>query len=180
MSIENTRFLRIIFIVLFTGSSVILLHLLSEISKTVVNAQSTQVSNQYVGTWKGDGVQDNGGKWSILIAITPGEVNSVIGTIAYPSLSCGGELTLRRVGDRSIALFEKLTYLGNNCISRGTVVLKPTSSSDRLEYNWFYPDGKLGGKGSIKKIDSTLSKSYKIKERIEITMSPIDLRHNNK
>ncbi len=158
MLIKNTRLLRIIFIALLTGSSVILPQLLSETSKTVVNAQSIKVSNQYVGTWKGDGVQDNGGKWSILIAITPGEVNSVVGTIAYPSLSCGSELTLRRVGDRSIALFENLTYLGNNCISRGTVVLKPTSSSDRLEYNWFYPDGKLGGKGSIEKIDSTLFK----------------------
>jgi hypothetical protein len=166
MSIEKSRLLRIIFIALLTGSSVILPQLLSKTSQTVVNARSTKVSNQYVGTWKGDGVQDNGGKWSILIAITPGKVNSVVGTIAYPSLSCGGELILRRVGERSIALFENLSYLGSNCISGGMVVLKPTSSSDRLEYNWFYPDGKLGGKGSIKKIDSTLSKSYKIKEGI--------------
>jgi hypothetical protein len=125
--------------------------------KKVSQRQSTKVSTQYIGTWKGDGVQDNGSKWSILITITPGEVNSVIGTIAYPSLSCGGELTLRRVGDRSIALFENLTYLGNNCISGGTVVLKPTSNSDRLEYNWLYPNGKLGGKGSLEKIDSETS-----------------------
>lgn len=166
MSSENTRLLRLIFIALLTGSSVILPQLLPETSKTVVNAQSTKISNQYVGIWKGDGVQDNGSKWSILIAITPGKVNSVVGTIAYPSLSCGGELILRRVGDRFIALFENLTYLGSNCISGGTVVLKPTSSSDRLEYNWFYPDGKLGGKGSIEKINSTLSKSYKIQERM--------------
>lgn len=156
MLIKNNSLLRIIFIVLPTGFSVILPQLLSETSKTVVNAQATNVSNQYVGTWKGDGVQDNGSKWSILIAITPGKVNSVVGTIAYPSLSCGGELTLRRVSDRSIALFENLTYLGNNCISRGTVVLKPTFSNDRLEFNWFYPDGKIGGNGSIERIDKKI------------------------
>jgi len=55
-------------------------------------------------------------------------LNSNVGTMAYPSLACGGELTLRRINTQSIELSENLTYMGR-CINRGTVVLQPISSN---------------------------------------------------
>lgn len=151
MSIKKFVRFRILLIVLFTGLLVLLPSLLSGYLKTEVSAQSSRLPATYVGVWEGKGVQDTGSQWSILIALTPGGVDSVIGTMAYPSLSCGGELTLRQITTHSIELFEDLTYLGNNCLSRGTVVLE-SISSERLKYKWFYPNGKPGGTGSVHKV----------------------------
>jgi hypothetical protein len=143
---------RNLLIILFTGCLVLFSPLFfGGYFKAGATTSSTKLPAAYVGVWKGSGVQDNGSKWSILIALTPGGENSVIGTMAYPSLSCGGELTLRRVNTQSIKLFENLTYLGNNCISRGTVALE-VLPDERLKYEWFYPNGKLGGTGSVQKI----------------------------
>ncbi|MBD2447827.1 hypothetical protein H6G76_11690 [Nostoc sp. FACHB-152] len=102
----------------------------------IVQAQTISiVPSQYRGVWRGYGVQINpSSEWSVLIAITGGEVDSVVGTIAYPSLRCGGELSLRRVSNNnSIELSESITY--GNCINNGTINLK-TSSARGLEYVW--------------------------------------------
>jgi hypothetical protein len=70
--------------------------------------------------------------------------------MAYPSLACGGEVTLKRVSTQSIELFENLTYVGT-CVNGGTVVLQPDSSGT-LKYQWFYSDGRQGATGSLQKI----------------------------
>lgn len=84
-----------------------------------------------MGVWKGEGAQNNGNRWSILLTLTPGESNSIVGTMVCPSLACGGELTLRRVNTQFIELTENLTYVGT-CINRGTVILQPTSKTAGL------------------------------------------------
>jgi len=141
---------RVLLIILFTGLLVLFPCLFSEYLKTAADAQSTRLPAAYVGVWEGEGVQNNSNRWSILMALTPGEGNSIVGTMAYPSLACGGELTLRRINTQSIELSENLTYIGH-CINRGTVVLQPISSN-RLQYKWFHSDGKLDGTGSVQKV----------------------------
>jgi hypothetical protein len=104
----------------------------------------------YVGIWKGRGVQfNNGSRWSILITLARGEGDSVVGTMEYPSLACGGQLTLRRVNTQSIELAENLTY--GRCVNRGTVTLQKVSS-DQLQYKWYFSDGKLGATGTVQKV----------------------------
>ncbi|NJL57890.1 hypothetical protein HC928_24220 [bacterium] len=117
--------------------------------KGAVNAQATSLPAEYVGVWKGRGTQ-SGSEWSILLALTPGEVRTTLGTIAYPSLACGGELTLRGVRIQSIELSEHLTYPGN-CVNDGIVSLRPTSNG-QLRYEWFYANGSLAATGSLQKL----------------------------
>lgn len=88
-----------------------------------------------------------------MIALTPSSVDSVVGTVAYPSLNCGGELTLRRLNSDSIELFENLTYGTQRCINRGTVKLKFVSSR-RLNFSWFTPGGSQDAEGIIQKISN--------------------------
>jgi hypothetical protein len=147
---------RNLLIILFTGCLVLFSPLFSAYFKADATTLSTKLPAAYVGVWEGNGVQDdNGSQWSILVALTPGRVNSVIGTMAYPSLSCGGELTLRRVNTQSIKLFENLTYLGDNCIGGGTVALELLSNS-QLKFKWFYPNGKPGATGSVQKVENKI------------------------
>ncbi len=141
---------RIGFIALFAACLVLFPHLLLEQPNITANAQSTRLPTAYVGVWQGNGVQSNRSEWSILIALTPGTVDSVVGTIAYPSLACGGELTLRSINNQSIELFENLTYVGN-CINRGTVTLQAVSDR-RLQYKWFSPNGRQDATGVVQKI----------------------------
>lgn len=140
---------RSLLIVLFTGCLILFPSLLSGYFKPAVYAQSTKLPAAYVGVWEGRGAQTDL-QWSILMALTPGENNSIVGTMAYPSLACGGELTLRRINTQSIELSEHLTYVGT-CINNGTVILQP-DSSERLQFKWLDSTGKLSATGSVQKV----------------------------
>jgi hypothetical protein len=118
-----------------------------------VKAQSKGFISSYVGVWSGNGNQKNGTEWSILLSIVPGSVDSVVGTIAYPSLGCGGELTLQQSKNGSIALLENLTYGMDRCINRGTAILKITSSR-KLGFTWFNPKGEQEAIGTLRRISS--------------------------
>jgi hypothetical protein len=118
-----------------------------------VKAQKNGFISSYVGIWSGKGNQTNDTEWSILLSIVPGSVNSVVGTIAYPSLGCGGELTLKQARNGSIELFENLTYGMDRCVNRGTTVLK-TTSNRRLKFTWFNSEGQQEATGALGKISS--------------------------
>ncbi len=85
------------------------------------------------------------------MALTPGEVNSVVGTTAYPSLACGGKLTFRRVSNQSIDLLENITY--GRCVDQVKVILQSTSK-EKLQYKAYSPRGDKFADGSIQKISA--------------------------
>lgn len=104
--------------------------------ETVATAQTINgVPPGYVGVWKGHGFQDNNTEWSILMTLISGTVDSIVGTIAYPTLTCGGELTLQRVNANSIELYEDITYGNSRCVDNGIDTLKLVSNK-KLEYRW--------------------------------------------
>jgi len=76
----------------------------------------------FIGSWQGRGEQsDDPTGWSIAATIAGGEVGAVVGTITYPSLSCGGELVLRRVGQDGMELREHITH--GRCVDQGIINL---------------------------------------------------------
>jgi hypothetical protein len=119
--------------------------------KTKVNAQSANLSASYIGVWEGTGSQSSS-SWTISITLTPGTVNSVVGTIAYPSLSCGGTLTLHRIKTQSIELDERFTYGSNRCVPGRVILQSSSDEKNQLEYSWLFPDGRKGAAGSVRKI----------------------------
>lgn len=92
------------------------------------------IPTQYIGTWNGSGVQQNPNtQWSIEITLT----NSSVSEIDYPSLDCGGTLTLLNIYSDYIELREDITYGTNRCIVTGIVKLEQASvSGNTLNYNW--------------------------------------------
>jgi hypothetical protein len=118
-----------------------------------VSAQDQNVNAAYVGVWSGTGNQVNGTSWSILLSVVPGSTGSIVGTISYPSLTCGGELRLKRVTDSSIELSEKLTYGAGRCVDRGTDVLQ-LPANQKIAYSWLTAQGKQEATGTLIKISS--------------------------
>lgn len=99
------------------------------------------------GTWTGLGQQDGVISWTIEIELSAGEQ-----LIAYPSLSCGGTLTLLTESDAQLLFREKITY-GTSCFDNGFVELTDQSANE-LVFRWYFPDlndekGDLGAIGSV-------------------------------
>lgn len=125
--------------------------ILSKQSDMVATAQEHRIPSIYLGDWSGKANQNNNTSWPISLSIVPGTLGSVVGKIDYPSLNCGGELTLKRVTRNSIELAENLTYGAGTCVDRGTNILK-LSSSRKLDFNWLNPRGELEATGILRKV----------------------------
>lgn len=116
---------------------------------------TSQITNtlpaRYAGVWKGEGTQTGlSSGWAIAIALKPGNIGDIIGTIAYPSLGCGGELTLRSINADSIEVTEVITY-GKECAATGIVALKPIANHT-VEYQWSSPQYPgIVAKGTVTK-----------------------------
>lgn len=95
------------------------------------------------GEWKGQGHQYDGPRWPIELTVPPDGSPA----IAYPSLKCGGTLTLLEELDNGARFREDLSY-GRECINRGTVRLILVEPG-RLEFFWYLPGGKLHAQGEL-------------------------------
>ena len=123
------------------------------ITKKIAISQANNIPSVYLGTWSGRANQNNNTTWSISLSIVSGSIGSVVGKIDYPSLNCGGELTLQRITKDSIELLENLSYGMDRCINRGTNVLK-LSSARKLDFYWLNPNGELEATGMLRKVSS--------------------------
>src|SRR5215218_3194318 len=83
------------------------------------------IPGTFQGAWKGTGSQsDNPGvEWTIALTLADGARGSVVGTITYPSLECGGDLILREADGKRVELQERITF--GECVDRGVVTLAP-------------------------------------------------------
>jgi hypothetical protein len=91
------------------------------------------------GLWEGEGYQfSTQQRWSISMALQPGRSRGTAGIIAYPSLACGGELTLLAASGSEVRVREDITY--GSCVDNGTIVLRPAAGG-RLDWKYYLPDG---------------------------------------
>ncbi|MBK8245899.1 MAG: hypothetical protein IPK85_00580 [Gemmatimonadetes bacterium] len=82
------------------------------------------------GTWTGTGVQTSPNiTWNVLLTYAGGPIGSVVATVAYPSLTCGGTWTLRSQGADSLRVRETITF-GNCFDSDYTVRITPNGQLD--------------------------------------------------
>jgi hypothetical protein len=76
-----------------------------------------------VGTWQGRVAPNGAALRPVLITLTGGETGAVVGTIAYPSLECGGELWLMNAPGDPV-LGEHITYGQERCSGAGLVTVR--------------------------------------------------------
>jgi hypothetical protein len=115
-------------------------------------SQTTSVPEALVGVWTGAVPQASGGESSLaLVAITGGLVGTVVGTVAYPSRSCGGELWLVGQQGDTVDLGEVMTYGADRCTGHGIVSLT-TPADGRVSFTWRdagRQDAVVGATGSL-------------------------------
>lgn len=87
--------------------------------------------------WAGDGVQDDGQRWSVEIAL-----GAEGAAIRYASIPCAGRLDLLKTGDDSAALRETITSGRWACITGGTVVLRVEAGGSMI-FDWSDPASDL-------------------------------------
>ena len=97
---------------------------------------------------EGEG-QQTSFSWTIQIDIQANEQS-----ITYPSLSCGGTLTLLEESEAQLLFWEDITYGG--CLD-GYMELTDQSATE-LVYRWYYPaannqKGELGAIGSVTRVE---------------------------
>jgi hypothetical protein len=93
--------------------------------------------------WAGKGVQSNGPQWTIEIAIQAGSA-----TISYPSIPCGGTLTVIGVAGPVVTLRETITDGLDLCITGGTIELWPEKGGS-LHYSWSDPVSGMTATGLL-------------------------------
>jgi hypothetical protein len=103
------------------------------------------------GVWEGVGTQP-GISWTIKITLKSNEQ-----LIEYPSLSCGGFLTLISETETKLLFRETITFNTKDCLDQGFIELIETSETT-MDYNYFYPNttnekGELCAYGSVTKVE---------------------------
>ena len=87
--------------------------------------------------WAGDGVQDDGQKWSVEITLEDEGA-----AIRYDSIPCAGRLDLLKTGRDTATLRETITSGRWACITGGTVVLRVEAGGSLL-FDWSDPASGL-------------------------------------
>lgn len=104
------------------------------------------VTENIQGTWIGKAKQfNNNSTWSVNVNI---ENNNY--TVSYPSLSCGGVLTLLNSTKTQAKFRENITYGKSKCVDNGILILA-IKSNNKADYKWYYKSGKFGASGLIQK-----------------------------
>lgn len=102
--------------------------------------------NSIEGVWVGSATQDTGSTWTIEMQIDPSRKTRAI---SYPSLPCSGVLSWIPTVNR-VKYHETITQNNEVCIDGG-FILALRLSENRLKWEWYYPNGRLGASTVLSK-----------------------------
>lgn len=122
--------------------------LLAACSPAIQSSTVPSTQRPFVGVWQGMGVQSDqpDTTWSISAAITGGQPGAVVGTIAYPSLTCGGDLVLQSGTADSLVVLERITF--GDCLDGGTITFG-WRSPGYLDYRWRSEKSDVTARGQL-------------------------------
>ena len=101
-------------------------------SAAAQNSPSSTIARSFQGSWKGEGSQSDGGEWTIALTLADGRRGTVVGTITYPSLACGGDLVLRDADRGHVEVLERITF--GDCLDNGVIIFSPSGGG--LDFDW--------------------------------------------
>ena len=107
------------------------------------------ILDSIIGVWKGAINQPGSRAYSGVMVINNLNKGSIIGSMDYPELDCGGSLTLIDNAPKKYVIKEKMKYGFGKCVDNGTIKLDLKNSE--LIWIWYYPDGKRGAQSSMRK-----------------------------
>jgi hypothetical protein len=116
-----------------------------------VKTQLARMPAVFDGVWDGGVTQQGSSTASrTLVSLTGGRIGSVVGTIAYPALRCGGELWLVSSSADSMQLGEVILYGQDRCNSRALLTMG-RDKRGALTMQWRDINGTGSAQGTLKK-----------------------------
>jgi dipeptidyl aminopeptidase/acylaminoacyl peptidase len=100
------------------------------------------------GTWSGDVRQFMAPHYSVLFTLRGGAAGTVVGTIDYPEVDCGGSLTLENVAADYVRLRESITH--GRCTDGGTIAIS-NIRPDAAQWAWYDSSGRRKATAEIKR-----------------------------
>lgn len=108
-----------------------------------------EAATSFTGAWKCTAEEtDDSPRYPVTLNLSKGEQGEVCGTVQYPSLNCSGNLICGAPREREAEYVEKITSGREFCVDNGTVRMK-RSNADAAEWQWFFPDGRLGAYATL-------------------------------
>jgi hypothetical protein len=113
-----------------------------------------RIPEAFSGTWVGTGYQyDTQSRWTIRMTLRVSGQATAAGRITYPSLACGGVLSLQTVEQGRVRVIEDITDGENACIDHGSIEMRLLDTA-RLKWQWNHPDGTPGAEAVLSKVSS--------------------------
>lgn len=137
-------------VILFLFTSMLILACSSDDSSADDGGDGGELLSSRLGVWEGTGTQP-GLSWTIKITLGSSEQ-----LIEYPSLACGGFLTLVSESSTEL-LFRETITVQTTCADQGFVKLTATSATT-MDYDYYFPNasnevGQLAASGSVTKTE---------------------------
>ncbi|MGI8332644.1 protein kinase domain-containing protein [Actinomadura scrupuli] len=109
--------------------------------KSAAPQSVVDVPGKFRGTWRGsiDQPSSSNSPYPTVITITKGRLGEVVGRSSYPTLNCGGKLTLSAASEDRLVLAEHITTGVGGCID--TVLTLKSLSGGKLDYSFRSPAG---------------------------------------
>lgn len=96
---------------------------------------------QFTGRWRGIVRQSSPSMtYEVAMELQEGVIGARVGSIAYPSLRCGGDLKLIDYYTDTVMLLETITF-GDSCVNGGTIHIS-RQASGQVRWDWFHEDGR--------------------------------------
>ena len=116
-----------------------------------VRSRVDRMPAAFDGVWDGSMTQQGSTTTSrMLVALSGGRVGGVVGTIAYPTLSCGGELWLVSAGPDTMQLGEVILYGQDRCNGRALITVG-RDAGGTVTMQWRDVTGGGSAAGALKK-----------------------------
>lgn len=133
--IRNTVLVVVTVLVLMLGYYFFPLEFISDQHDSNNNTKNeTPAEFTFLGSWAGVGYQNSGSKWTIKMVLNEGDY-----TIEYPSLSCGGYLTVISQSVNEMIFREKITRGISKCTDGGTLTISKLND-DELIWDYVSPN----------------------------------------
>ncbi|MBZ2162121.1 SHOCT domain-containing protein [Alteromonas stellipolaris] len=101
-----------------------------QVNKNTIN-ENASVEFSFLGSWAGVGYQSSGSKWTIKVVLNEGDYR-----IDYPSLACGGPLTLISKSTNKMVFRESITRGVGKCTDGGKLIISRINDNE-LKWVWF-------------------------------------------
>jgi hypothetical protein len=96
----------------------------------------------FAGAWEGQGCQNDGPCWSVVVALTGDEQGRPTGAVAYPSDGCSGKLEFVRWEAGDVAAFRERFENPGRCVADGWLRLQLLDTK-KMTFVWSHPDGRV-------------------------------------